>query len=134
MTARPDLPSVNTSAPAVADHTHLTADELGGVTFGGRATFVQFSSNFCAPCRSTRGLLAWVAGKEPGVQHVELEVNQHLELAERLRIVQTPTFFLLDADGAVRARQEGVPRLAAVRELLAGVGLGAQQEDHGDAG
>ncbi|MGC5617654.1 TlpA family protein disulfide reductase [Georgenia sp. Z1491] len=97
----------------------LTAEELGiRGPLGGRATLVQFSSNFCAPCRSTRGLLAWVAGKEPGVRHVELEITRHLELGEALGVTRTPTFFLLDPDGAVLARQEDAPRLAGVRELL----------------
>ncbi|MGO1174379.1 MAG: thioredoxin family protein [Actinomycetaceae bacterium] len=106
-------------ARADADATVLGADELGlRHPLGERATLLQFSSNFCAPCRSTRGLLGWVAEHEPGVRHVELEVTRHLEIAERLGIELTPTFFVLDPDGVVLARQDDVPRLSAVRELL----------------
>src|SRR3954447_12446278 len=47
---------------------HLGA---AGLEPGERATLVQFSSAFCAPCRTTRGLLADVAETVPGVRHVE---------------------------------------------------------------
>ncbi|MGC5627029.1 TlpA family protein disulfide reductase [Georgenia sp. Z1344] len=102
-----------------AGTTVLTAELLGiRGRLGTRATLLQFSSNFCAPCRSTRGLLSWVADREPGVRHVELEVTQHLDLGEALGVTQTPTFFLLGPDGAVLAREDDVPRLAKVRDLL----------------
>ncbi|MEU8032074.1 thioredoxin, partial [Streptomyces sp. NPDC049099] len=39
----------------------LGAAELGG-DLGERATLVQFSSAFCAPCRATRRILGEVAG------------------------------------------------------------------------
>lgn len=95
----------------------IPADALDG-PLGERATLLQLSSGFCAPCRAARGLLARVAQTTPGVRHVDLDVAHHPELAERLEIAQTPTVLLLSADGAVLARVEGVPRLAAVRELL----------------
>lgn len=97
--------------------TYVPADALGG-TLGDRATLLQLSSGFCAPCRAARGLLARVAETSEGVRHVDLDVAQHPGLAERLDVTQTPTVVLLDRDGAVLARHEGVPRLAAVRELL----------------
>jgi len=99
--------------------TRLTPDALGiADALGERATLLQVSSGFCAPCRAARGLLARVAETEPGVRHVDADVAHHPELAQQLRITQTPTVLLLAADGAVLARHEGVPRLAAVRALL----------------
>src|SRR3954451_18065399 len=47
---------------------------------GERATLLQFSSAFCAPCRATRRTLADVAGLVPGVVHVEVDAEPHLEL------------------------------------------------------
>lgn len=119
MTSRPDDPQATAPAHDRTDVTVLTAGTLGiRGPLGTRATLVQFSSNFCAPCRAARGLLAWVAERKPGVRHVELEITQHLALGEALAVTQTPTFFLLGPDGAVLARQEDVPRLSTVRELL----------------
>lgn len=97
----------------------LTADTLGlDGPLGERATLLQISSGFCAPCRAARGLLARVAETTPGVRHVDVDVAHHTALAERLAITQTPTVLLLGPDGTVLARHEGVPRLAGVRELL----------------
>ncbi|HEX4657152.1 MAG TPA: thioredoxin, partial [Streptosporangiaceae bacterium] len=42
-----------------------------GESLGQRATLVQFSTAFCAPCRATRRILAEVAGMTDGVAHVE---------------------------------------------------------------
>src|SRR5690242_8406284 len=39
---------------------------------GERASLLQFSSAFCAPCRTTRRVLASVADAVPGVAHVEV--------------------------------------------------------------
>lgn len=99
--------------------TRLTAAEIGLTgPLGQRATLLQLSSGFCAPCRATRGLLERVAGTTEGVRHVDLDVAHYPELGARLAITQTPTVFLLDGEGAALARLDGVPRLAAVRELL----------------
>lgn len=99
--------------------TRLTAAEIGLTgALGQRATLLQMSSGFCAPCRAARGLLARVAETTPGVRHVDVDVAHHTALAERLAITQTPTVLLLGPDGTVLARHEGVPRLAGVRELL----------------
>src|SRR5689334_6130301 len=43
-----------------------------GHELGERATLLQFSSAFCAPCRATRVVLADVASAVPGVAHVEV--------------------------------------------------------------
>lgn len=97
----------------------LSAHALGlDAPLGERATLLQVSSGFCAPCRASRGLLARVEQTTPGVRHVDVDVAHHPELAARLEITVTPTVLLLGPGGAVLARYDGVPRLAAVRELL----------------
>lgn len=98
----------------------LTLD-LPGVRLGERATLVQFSSTFCAPCRATRLVLERVAATEPGVVHVELDVADHTELGERLGIDVTPTVLVLDAAGVERSRASGAPRLAQARAAVRNV-------------
>ncbi|GAA1415065.1 thioredoxin family protein [Streptomyces thermospinosisporus] len=95
----------------------LAAEELG-VELGERATLVQFSSAFCAPCRATRRVLADVAGMVPGVAHVEIDAEQHLDLVRRLDILKTPTVLVLDAGGRVVRRATGQPRKADVIAAL----------------
>ncbi|WP_181803953.1 TlpA family protein disulfide reductase [Streptomyces shenzhenensis] len=99
------------------DGKRLGAAELGG-ELGERATLVQFSSAFCAPCRATRRVLGEVAGMVPGVTHVEIDAEARLDLVRDLEILKTPTVLVLDADGRVVRRAAGQPRKADVIAAL----------------
>lgn len=102
---------------AAHDHLLLEPDDLGG-RLGARATLVQFSTAFCQPCRAVRGTLAHVAGTVEGVEHVEIDAENHLDLVRRLKISRTPTTLILDGHGRVVSRATGVPRLDEVRAAL----------------
>ncbi|MBJ6647512.1 TlpA family protein disulfide reductase [Streptomyces griseoincarnatus] len=93
------------------------AAELGA-ELGERATLVQFSSAFCAPCRATRRVLDEVAAMVPGVTHVEIDAEARLDLVRRLGVERTPTVLVLDADGRVVRRAAGQPRRADVIAAL----------------
>ncbi|KAB1145210.1 thioredoxin family protein [Streptomyces luteolifulvus] len=99
------------------DEERLGAAELGG-ELGERATLVQFSSAFCAPCRATRRILGEVAGIVPGVTHVEIDAEDNLDLVRALGILKTPTVLVLDAAGRVVRRATGQPRKADVIAAL----------------
>nr|WP_229881425.1 thioredoxin family protein [Streptomyces alanosinicus] len=99
------------------DGRRLGAAELGG-ELGERATLVQFSSAFCAPCRATRRVLGEVAGMVPGVTHVEIDAEARLDLVRDLEILKTPTVLVLDAAGRVVRRATGQPRRADVIAAL----------------
>ncbi|MFD3736042.1 thioredoxin family protein [Streptomyces sp. NPDC058632] len=99
------------------DGKRLRAAEIGA-DLGERATLVQFSSAFCAPCRATRRVLDEVAGLVPGVAHVEIDAEAHLDLVRRLDILKTPTVLVLDAAGTVVRRATGQPRKADVIAAL----------------
>ena len=92
------------------------AEELGE-----RVTLLQFSSAFCAPCRATRTVLADVASRDPGVVHLEVDAEKHLDLVRRLGVLRTPTTLILDARGVERARAAGAPRREAVEASVAAV-------------
>jgi thiol-disulfide isomerase/thioredoxin len=96
----------------------LTSVELG-LPLGQRATLVQFSTAFCAPCRATRRILAEVAGMVDGVAHVEIDAESHLDLVRRLDIRRTPTVLVVGPDGRVAKRASGQPRKA---DVIAAVG------------
>ena len=100
--------------PAVELVESLGAD----VTLGERAPLLQFSSAFCAPCRATRRTLADVAAAVPGVVHVEVDAEHHLELVRRLGILRTPTTLVLDARGVEVTRAAGAPRKEQVLSAL----------------
>lgn len=91
---------------------------LGG-PLGERATLVQFSSAFCAPCRATRVVLSKVAEDVDGVAHYDVDAEANLELVRELGILRTPTTLVLDAGGRETARAGGVPKREQVLRALA---------------
>lgn len=95
--------------------------ELVGATLGDRATLVQFSSAFCAPCRATRRVLDEVTGIVDGVAHVEVDAEHHLEATRTFGILRTPTTLVLDAAGAEVTRATGAPTRDQVLSALARV-------------
>ncbi len=88
-------------------------------TLGERATLLQFSSAFCAPCRATRRILTEVVEIVPGVVHVEVDAEHHLDLVRRLGVLRTPTTLVLDSAGREVSRAAGAPTKDAVLATLA---------------
>ena len=97
------------------------ADEWAalGVSLGARATFLQLSAEVCAPCRATARVLGRLAGTEAGVEHHELDVDEHMDLVKHLRVLTTPTVLVLDPDGVEIARASGAMTPAQARQALA---------------
>jgi thiol-disulfide isomerase/thioredoxin len=94
--------------------TEFSADAVAG----SGATLLQFSTEFCSPCRTTHSLLGSLAAELPGITHVDVDVTARPDLADRFNLLQSPTTFILDATGAVRSRIGGAPRAADVRAEL----------------
>lgn len=105
-------------AAAPTAPTALTSDQLGH-ELGARATLVQFSSAFCAPCRATRRILADVASMTEGVAHIEIDAESRLDLVRSLNVLRTPTVLVADAAGRVVSRASGQPRKA---DVIAAIG------------
>lgn len=98
------------------DPKDATSSELGS-----RATLVQFSTELCARCPQVRRLLHTYAAEGDGVRHVEVDLTHRPDLSARYRVLQTPTTFVVDHSGAVRARFHGVPDRHALTEAVAAV-------------
>ncbi len=97
----------------------VRADDLPGVAgLGDAATLLQFSTEVCAPCRATHRILDGVARELRGVSHVDLDLTDRPDLANRFHIMQTPTTLILDRRGVVQARIGGAPRPAELRAEL----------------
>ncbi|WP_390624177.1 thioredoxin family protein [Fodinicola feengrottensis] len=86
---------------------------------------------FCAPCRSTRTLLAHISADEPRVRHVDVDVADHLELVRAFNVLSTPTTVLLGPAGQELGRAVGVPRkdqvMAAISAATGGSPAAAQR-------
>lgn len=122
--AHAHLPSADGSDWGQDDHNPhgLVRTQLGGAVpaeaYGERATLVQFSSAFCAPCRVARRVLGEVAQVVPGVTHVEVDAESHLDVVRALGIVRTPTTIVVDATGRETSRAVGAPRKEQVIAAL----------------
>jgi thiol-disulfide isomerase/thioredoxin len=103
----------------------LTAADLRQ-DLGPRATLVQFSSAFCAPCRATRQVLGDVAGLVDGVAYVEIDAESRLDLVRRLNVLSTPTVLVLGPDGAIARQATGLPRKPDVIATLGDVITGPE--------
>ena len=110
--------SVEPVAPVEATWDVISSLGAGGGGLGERATLVQFSTAFCAPCRATRRILSDVAQLVPGVAHVEIDAEHHLALVRRLGIMRTPTTLILDAGGHEGTRAAGAPTKEQVLAAL----------------
>lgn len=89
-----------------------------GIPLGERATLVQFSTAFCAPCRATRRILAEVAGMTGDVAYVDIDAESRLDLVRRLDIRRTPTVLVIGPGGRVARRASGQPRKADIIAAL----------------
>lgn len=104
-------------AREVTDGAQLSAGDLG-FPLAERATFVQFSSPACSPCRSVRRVLGELVAGEPGLAHVDLDATERLDLARRLGILRTPTVMLLDPHGRVLRRISGAMTAEQARAAI----------------
>ncbi|WP_323793614.1 thioredoxin family protein [Nocardioides sp.] len=111
------------TAPSKDTATETTAPSLLADTpwvdqVGERATLLQFSSAFCAPCRATRRILTDVAAETDGIAHIEVDAEEHLDVVRRLGIMRTPTTIVLDRSGHELGRAVGAPTKAQVLASL----------------
>lgn len=95
----------------------VSGTELGA-PLGVRGTLVQISGDFCHPSRISRRVLAEAAVSFPGVEHIDLDADEHVGLVSRLAVTRTPTVLVLDRAGLVVSRFTGEPRAEQVHQVL----------------
>ena len=90
-------------------------------------TVVQFSTAFCAPCRTTRARLQQLQATRPGLAYVHVDAESHLDEVRELDVRRTPTLFYLRRDGSVLARSSGAPQPEELTALVDAHVVGDQQ-------
>lgn len=110
-----------TNSNSVVDLSELAVIKNGSLAkkFGRKATFVQFSSEYCSSCAQTSKLLQEVERSNPGVLHLELDITNRLELAKKYSILQTPTTLVLDSHGRIKSRIGGSTKPQVIQQELA---------------
>lgn len=99
----------------------VLAETPWATQLGTSYTLLQFSSAFCAPCRATRRILEDIAGVVPGVAHIEVDAEHHLDLVRHIGILRTPTTLILDSRGVELTRATGAPTKQQVLGALGAV-------------
>ena len=95
--------------------------EILGESLGSRATMVQFSSAFCAPCKATHALLSQMVIPMDDVKHIHIDAESHLELVRQLDIRSTPTTIFLNREGIEVGRAAGTPKRDQVIAALSAI-------------
>ncbi|MFJ4016457.1 thioredoxin family protein [Microbacterium sp. NPDC090014] len=102
-------------------HLRFDPNDAGVSRLGARATVVQFSTEMCTRCPQVRRMLSSYVAESEGLDHVEVDLTHRPDLSARYKVMQTPTTFIVDGSGAVRARFHGVPHRHALNDALATV-------------
>jgi thiol-disulfide isomerase/thioredoxin len=112
-------------AKAIRAGVLVDLSELGAVKngkpvtrFGKRVTFLQFSSEVCAACRQTARVLGELEQNSDDVLHIEVDITNRLDLANKYKILQTPTTLVLDQNGRVTSRIGGAPKQETIEDQL----------------
>ncbi|MFL6094889.1 MAG: thioredoxin family protein [Blastococcus sp.] len=93
-------------------------DRLGVRPGEADLTVVQFSTAFCAPCRSTKARLQQLQTTRPGLAVVHVDAESHLDEVRELDVRRTPTLFYLGRDGQLVGRSSGAPRADELTTLV----------------
>jgi thioredoxin-like negative regulator of GroEL len=104
--------------PAVEPTDGAVLEGLGVQPGRADLTVVQFSTAFCGPCRATRARLRRLQATRPGLVHVEVDAESHLDAVRALGVDRTPTLLYLDREGRLVGRSRGAPRTAELAAVV----------------
>lgn len=84
-----------------------------------RFTLLQFSGPYCSYCQAMRGVLGRAAETHHDqVVHREIDVTDHAELVQTLKISQTPTTLIVHHTGHIVSRIHGAAKPSVVDEEI----------------
>ena len=113
------------TAKKVAAGEVIDLKEIGAVKdgkpvteFGERVTFLQFSSEFCSQCAQTARLFHELEAHHDDILHIEVDITNRMDLANKFNILQTPTTLVLDKNGVVTSRIGGEAKPQTIQEEL----------------
>lgn len=115
---------------AVLGHERVDLKKLKGmhgqevaIRFGTKATSILFSTSYCSICPSVRRQLQSMESIDAGLQHVDVDITDRLDLAAHFGISQTPTVLITDASGVIRYRVSGTPKPGVLMKELSELGV-----------
>lgn len=95
----------------------ITSDTLRSIA-AGQLTFVQFSGEVCAQCKTNQRVFTQTLDGLTSVQFTDVPVDQHMELVRSLGIMRSPTVLLIEPSGEIIARAQGVVKKQTILDLI----------------
>ncbi len=71
-----------------------TKDNLDSLISNGKTTLVDFWAPWCGPCKTLGPLLDTIAGENPEIQIVKVDVDENSELSSQYGIRSIPAVFI----------------------------------------
>jgi thioredoxin 1 len=80
----------------------------------GKAIVVDFTADWCGPCKAVAPELEKLAGEHTDVEFVKVDADANPDLVQRLGVMGVPTMVHFDGTGTEIARSTGAAPAAAL--------------------
>ncbi len=90
----------------------------------GKATLVNFSADYCFACRMLKPVLEKIEAEyRPELAVVNINAQNHLKQAKKMKITAVPVLFFYDSEGRLHLRHEGFMKEEKIKDVLKEIGL-----------
>jgi thioredoxin 1 len=81
-------------------------------------TVLKFSANFCIPCQRLKPIFDDVVKDIPDIKVVEIDVEEHPDIASNYKIRGVPTIIITDENDDVLAMKSGMMTKEQLKDLI----------------
>jgi thioredoxin 1 len=79
---------------------------------------IKFSGNFCIPCQQLKPIFDDVVKDIPDIKVVEIDVEEHPDVASDYKIRGVPTIVITDENDNVLAMKSGMMSKEQLKDLI----------------
>ncbi|WP_406283878.1 thioredoxin [Embleya sp. NBC_00896] len=98
-------------------HDATDADFADTVLLADRPTLVEFTADWCGPCRQMAPVLDEIAREQPGLAVAKLDVDRNPETAARYGVLSMPTFVVFEHGEPVKQFVGARPKRRILADL-----------------
>ena len=99
----------------------INAEEYSEIVNSSNPVVIDFHATWCGPCKVLSPILEELDDEIEGVEFVELDVDQHPQIAGQNQVMGVPTVVILK-DGEVKDRFVGVQPKEVIKEKITSLG------------